>query len=366
MYTGSSTGQSLPGTLPTVGPDAAESWGEVMKGLVRPCRHRLGQELHTRWRAHLCGLCLTLRDEAGQAARVLTGYDALLLSVLVEAQSGTLPTSTAGRCPLRGLRSAEVVRADLPAMQLATAASLLTGAAGLQDKRADRDLPLGSRSLAAAASRRYERQGVAVARRVRFDPATVLGATAAAHAAETSDVPSLDDVLAPTGAVVSALFAHTAAIAGRPDNRAALARVGDAFGRLVHLIDAVDDLEADARRGRFNPLAATGTGRGEAHRRARALTREIAEGLDDVVLAEPALARLLLGPELERAVSRTFPGPSVIAASLAVSGVASAALFGRRRRRREVSCWESLACDCCCNPGCDSCDACGACDCCSC
>ena len=70
--------------------------GVVIKGLVRPCRHRLGPELQERWRAHLCGLCLTLRDEAGQSARVLTGYDALLLSVLVEAQAGVLPT-TIGR-----------------------------------------------------------------------------------------------------------------------------------------------------------------------------------------------------------------------------------------------------------------------------
>ncbi len=52
----------------------------AMKGIVRPCRHRLGPELQARWLGHLCGLCLSLRDTAGQAARVLTGYDALLVS----------------------------------------------------------------------------------------------------------------------------------------------------------------------------------------------------------------------------------------------------------------------------------------------
>src|SRR4051794_41552657 len=128
-----------------------------MKGLVRPCRHGLGPELQERWRAHLCGLCLTLRDEAGQSARVLTGYDALLLSVLVEAQAGKLPTSTAGRCPLRGMRTAQVIRADLPAIQLAAAGSLLTGAAGLRGKLTDHDLPMGSRTAARLASGRYRR-----------------------------------------------------------------------------------------------------------------------------------------------------------------------------------------------------------------
>jgi len=49
-------------------------------------RHSLGPELTLRRQAHLCGLCLTLRDTAGQAQRVLTGYDVLLLSVLLGSE----------------------------------------------------------------------------------------------------------------------------------------------------------------------------------------------------------------------------------------------------------------------------------------
>jgi hypothetical protein len=37
-------------------------------GFLRPCRHHLPPELHARWSEHLCGLCLALRDEAGQLA----------------------------------------------------------------------------------------------------------------------------------------------------------------------------------------------------------------------------------------------------------------------------------------------------------
>jgi hypothetical protein len=309
-------------------------WGVVIKGLVRPCRHGLGPELQERWRAHLCGLCLTLRDEAGQSARVLTGYDALLLSVLVEAQVGALPTTTAGRCPLRGMRPADVVRADLPAIQLAAAGSLLTGAAGLQDKLADGDLPLGTRSMARLASARYEKQGIALADRVRLDPTAILGVAAVAQAVETGAESSLEDLLAPSGAVVAALFAHTAAVAGCTDNARGLARAGDAFGRLVHLLDAVDDRADDDRRGAFNPLSATGTTRGDAHRLARSLTRAVTEALDEVALAEPALALRLLGKELDRAVSRSFPKAGLVGPVLALGGVASVTVCGRPRRKR--------------------------------
>src|ERR1700740_1665943 len=68
-------------------------------GIIRPCRHRLGGELGAAWQAHLCGMCLSLRDDHGQAARLATNYDGLVISVLAEAQSDGAPQRrTAGRC----------------------------------------------------------------------------------------------------------------------------------------------------------------------------------------------------------------------------------------------------------------------------
>ena len=51
-----------------------------MFGIIRPCRHRLGGELAAAWTAQLCGLCLALRDDYDQAARVATNYDGLVVS----------------------------------------------------------------------------------------------------------------------------------------------------------------------------------------------------------------------------------------------------------------------------------------------
>ncbi|WP_255284319.1 DUF5685 family protein [Nocardia amikacinitolerans] len=110
--------------------------------MLRPCSH--GAEKYgidaAEWRAHMCGLCLGLRDGHGQLARTATNTDAILLSVLTEAQ---LPApsarTTAGRCPLRGMRRAEVAAADSPGVLLASTASLLLGSAKLRDHVADGD-----------------------------------------------------------------------------------------------------------------------------------------------------------------------------------------------------------------------------------
>ncbi|MGN6334382.1 MAG: DUF5685 family protein [Motilibacteraceae bacterium] len=141
-----------------------------MRGLLRPCRHQLDPQLRERWRAHLCGLCLTLRDTAGQAARVLTGYDVLLLSVLVEAQLGELPREQAGPCPLRGFARASVVAASSNGARLAAAGALLAGAAGLEDKVEDGDVARVARRPATRAGRRLHRVGTGLAEQVGLDP----------------------------------------------------------------------------------------------------------------------------------------------------------------------------------------------------
>ena len=81
-----------------------------MLGLTRPCSTHLSADAHARWHAHLCGTCLALRETAGQPARAVTNTDAVLLSVLVEAQQpGPAATRAAGPCALRGMRGAEVI-----------------------------------------------------------------------------------------------------------------------------------------------------------------------------------------------------------------------------------------------------------------
>jgi hypothetical protein len=280
-----------------------------MRGVVRPCREHLGPELFTRWQAHLCGLCLTLRDVAGQAQRALTGYDVLLLSVLVEAQAGAVETTTAARCPLRGFSRATVVASTTDAARLAAAGALLTGGAGLADKVDDGDLPRPTRRAAGHIAVRLARGGVGLAGAVGLDPRPVLGASKAAAAAEVSTTSDLDALLAPTGEAVGALFAHTAVVAGRPGNAAALAACGRAFGRLVHLLDAVEDLHEDQTSGAFNPLVATGTGEPEARALAAVLVAGVQAGLERAELVDRVLVDVLLGRELERAVHRVLPGP---------------------------------------------------------
>ncbi|MGW7207703.1 DUF5685 family protein [Streptomyces sp. NPDC054837] len=374
-----------------------------MFGIVRPCRHRLGESLKTQWMAHLCGLCLALRKDHGQFARIVTNYDGLLISVLTEAQAerGTSGRRTAGPCPLRGMRTASV--ADGEGARLSAAVSLVLASAKVRDHVADGDGLLARKPVALAARRVASSWGAAGARSgsaVGFDTAVLVDAVDRQLGIETLAGPGTPilTVTEPTETATAAAFAHTAVLAGRPGNAEPLAEAGRLFGRLAHLLDAVEDRETDAASGAWNPLTATGTPLAEARRLADDAVHGIRLALREAEFGDQKLAHVLLVHELRTSVDRVFGSSSCGhghgAGSAGLShpyappgpggpGVPPSPEPPRRDRRGLLAgcaVWTGLACTCqmCCGEFedpwsgqrreglCNQCDCSGCSDCCSC
>lgn len=397
-----------------------DSWGMVVFGIVRPCTHRLSEGLKAEWMAHLCGLCLALRSDHGQFARIVTNYDGLIVSVLTEAQTERTPGQrrTAGPCPLRAMRTAPVARGE--GARLAAAVSLVLASAKVRDHVADRDGLLARRPVAAAARRvaaGWDRAGARTGAQLGFDTALLVDAVDRQTGIELLAGPGtpLLTVTEPTETATAAAFAHTAVLAGKPQNAEPLAEAGRLFGRLAHLLDAVEDQEADAASGAWNPLTATGTSRAEARRLCDDALRGVRLALRDAEFADDKLAHVLLAHELRRSVDRAFAtdvcshqGGGLLTEAGHPSGVRPTGSFGpppgnpyaptgpsgpfgppppeppRDRRGLIMGClvWAGLACTCqmCCGTfddpwshqrreglcsKCDCGDCCDACDCCS-
>lgn len=287
------------------------SRGIGMFGIVRPCTHRLSEGLRTEWMAHLCGLCLALRADHGQFARIVTNYDGLIVSVLTEAQTGTTPAGrrTAGPCPLRAMRTAPVAKGE--GARLAAAVSLVLASAKVRDHVADRDGLLARRPVAAAARRvaaGWDRAGARTGAALGFDTALLVDAVDRQTGIETLAGPGtpLLTVTEPTETATAAAFAHTAVLAGKPQNAAPLAEAGRLFGRLAHLLDAVEDREADAASGAWNPLTVTGTPLTEARRLCDDALHGVRLALREVEFTDGKLVHVLLAHELRRSVDRAF------------------------------------------------------------
>lgn len=284
---------------------------------------------------------------------------------------------------------------------------------------ARRPVALGARAVA----RRWDRQSAGSGSAVGFDTGVLLAAAARQGELERAAAPGSAVLLVtePTESATSAAFAHTAVLAGRPGNAAALAEAGRLFGRLAHLLDAAEDQAADAAVGAWNPLTATGTDRAEAERLCRDAVHGIRLALREVELTDRALVHALLAHETERAVERVFgrPGRGHAAACTAKAPEAPEASTRpnpyqdqspwdphgpggdprppRRNWLAGCAMWTLMACscqllccdhndpwnrgrrkgfcdrhdcDCDCDPSCDCCDGCDGCgdccDCCSC
>jgi hypothetical protein len=279
-------------------------------GMLAPCPSRTPDDLKPRWMGHFCGLCLELRDDAGHLARLTTNYDALALSVLVEAQLGADADSRdAGPCALRGMRRQTVATGSGP--RLAATASLLLASAKLRDHVDDGDglaARPGARGLAGMTADRLRAKAIGIGESIGLDVDPLWAAVAGqreAEAACTAGTP-LAEVTAPTEAATAGLFAHAAVLGGRPENAGAFRAAGAAFGRLAHLLDAAEDFDEDAARGAWNPLAATGTGVEGARPLVRGALSDLRAALESAALVDRTMTTLLLDRYARHAVSKTF------------------------------------------------------------
>lgn len=361
-----------------------------MFGVVRPCRHRLRGPLFGQWMAHLCGLCLTLRDLHGQNARFVTNYDGLLVSVLTEAQNPAVtPHRTAGPCALRGFRGADVLDAAGSGARLAATVSLVLAAGKVRDHVEDGDGAYARRMVASGAglaARRWQQAGERTGAALGFDTAVLTDAIGRQAELERSAGIALLDVTEPTETAVGAAFAQTAVLAGRPGNAELLARAGRHFGRIAHLIDAVEDLPGDRASGSYNPLLATGTTLAGAREHCDSAVGALRAAIAGLDLAEPVLAESLLVREVAVAVDKVFadlesgtaaaprggwsvrgqPGGGLDGGVLPGRGLPGMGLpcmpvACRRRRGGEGGCCS----DCCADGCCEACGECGDCaDCC--
>ncbi len=217
-----------------------------MFGYVRPDRDRLAGGAWERYQAAYCGLCHCLREVCGPAARFILNYDFVFLFLLLDGgEAGTCRR----RCP-RHPREGRPCLARSPAMELCARESVILAAYQLADGVADgRGLARWrSRGARWALGRAY---GAARAARPDFDRhvAACLGEL---DALERARSPQLDRAADAFARLLAGAAPETGEEALDRPRRQLLYHLG----RWVYLADAVDDLEEDARAGRYNPVAA--------------------------------------------------------------------------------------------------------------
>ena len=219
-----------------------------MYGYVRPFVPELKVAQYEQYRALYCGLCRAMGSVTGQLSRFTLSYDLTFFAAVRMILEGVTPEFEPFRCPAHLAQKRLYVKLN-PALEFTAAASAALAGAKTADDLADergfyRVKPVLRRPLTAYMNARAAKHlppdtDEEINRRLAW-----LGELEAANS------PSLDETAAAFGEVLAYCFAL-----GLDPDAAELARTfGMGVGRFVYLCDAADDLPADVKRGRYNPL----------------------------------------------------------------------------------------------------------------
>lgn len=252
-----------------------------MFGYVKPYNPELRVRELEEYKAVYCGLCKQLGRSFGVFARFTLSYDFAFLAMLKTALDSEICPETE-RCACIAHPFCKRIRVrENAAMQMAARAAMISVYYKLLDDREDEGFfrRIGA-ALLLPFAKRARRKALAFADGAAADEAAAkMSAAQTQLEAEKCQIP--DAAAEPTANFLAAVLKNCAATA---EQAAVLERFGYLLGRYVYLCDALDDLEDDRRRGRYNPFLYAG---GEAAIAAKnALFLTTAELSDDFDLLE--------------------------------------------------------------------------------
>lgn len=205
----------------------------------------LNEEETARFRQVYCGLCRTLGQRHGLAARFILNYDFTYLAMLLS--DGSAGETVCARCVAHPCRK-RTMRLPDPAMELAADESVILAYWQLRDGVADHGFwgGLKYRFLSRLLQRAYRR---AATERPGFDASTRRQLAVLAELEKTGCA-SLDQ----PADTFATLLAGAAEELEDPIRRRVLHQLLYHLGRWVYLVDAADDLKKDSASGSYNPL----------------------------------------------------------------------------------------------------------------
>ena len=215
-----------------------------MYGYVRPVKDELKVAEFDRFQSVYCGLCHELARRYGFFSRFLMNYDFTFLAMLLaeRGEGRTCPR----RCAAHPLRRRSCLESSA-SLAMAADMSVILGWWKLADGAADSAgmARLGCKAACAALRGAYKK---AAAARPAF-AASVEEQLEALHALEQAECPSVDEAADKFALILRAVAAEEKGPRGR-----ILGELLYHLGRIIYILDAVDDLAEDTAAGRYNPL----------------------------------------------------------------------------------------------------------------
>ena len=218
-----------------------------MFGYVKTNRDELRLREYEYYRASYCGLCRSMGKCTGQCSRMLLSYDFAFLANVRMLIAGTDVCFKRRRCLVHPFRRRRMMENNEQLAYCARASAILAYEKCRDDVADERGFRrLGARLRCLFVFGAYRRAKKAL---------PTLCASVRSHLARLSaEEQKKQEGVDLVAAIFGDLLADVAAF-GFEGNEEKLARkIGFEVGRFVYVLDALDDMEKDAKRKRYNPF----------------------------------------------------------------------------------------------------------------
>ncbi len=229
-----------------------------MFGTLRPPPCGTLPVVQQTYRRFYCGTCQGLGAHFGLARRALLSHDAVFMAIVVDAVQAGAAAPSRCRCPMMPTVFRATLAPDSVAIRFAAALQMLLADQWLADRGADGQW--AARVVRPWFSDGPARRAAAHLAELGVELPALRGFEARQIAVERGGaVPPPEVAAAPTAAVLAMAFEAAADLPGAAqpfstsEARAGLAEFGASVGAAIYLLDALEDLEKDARTRDFNP-----------------------------------------------------------------------------------------------------------------
>lgn len=211
-------------------------------------RHYVTAKDRTLYRQHMCGLCHTLGGQYGFATRLLTNHEAILLSILTNAQHPAEMSTVTQRCPLNPSR--KMIGNDDIAGQFAAATAITLAAISVDDDVQDSNGRDVVAKMADRLLKNPQHKALQNMAKLGFDIDILRQLNSRQSGVEQNDGNSE----IPSSIAAGKLFEMTAVLAGNEANKESLSDIGKQYGAYLYFADAYRDFAQDIAKGDYNPL----------------------------------------------------------------------------------------------------------------
>ena len=278
-----------------------------MFGLMRHYRCSSSKEERIRYRQQYCGVCKSLGRLYGQHTRFLLNRDLVFLSeVLTELSTASFPADAPWNRPFSRIDNCFKLpgRQDEipPSFQIAATYNVLMSRYKVEDNIADtqKGMSLLWRSVAIGFSRAFNK-AMLQAESWAYPLDEVTWWMEEQRRRETKQLPPEDAELAlhyfaePSAHTSGLSMKQAALIIERPDKADQMYALGYCFGKLIYLLDALEDCDEDYEKQQFNALRAAyrlidkempAVCRQDLSRLSRSLEKELQDALSALQLPE--------------------------------------------------------------------------------